>query len=38
VPTSPLFVPGAVGVRPSFPATRTDFWTQGINVGLELKF
>jgi hypothetical protein len=37
-PTSPLFVPGAVGVRPVFPATRTDFWAQGINVGLELKF
>jgi hypothetical protein len=38
VPTSPNFVPGSVGNRPAFPAVRTDFWAQGINVGMELKF
>jgi len=37
VPTSPQFAPGAAG-PPIFPGTRTDFWAQGINVGLELKF
>jgi len=35
VPTIPIFVPGSVGTRPTFPATRTDFWAQGINFGIE---
>ena len=30
--------PGTVGVGPTFPGRRTDFWAQGINVGLELKY
>ncbi len=38
VPTSPTFAPGTVGANPRFPATRTDFWAQGINVGFELKY
>lgn len=37
-PTSPAFVPGAVGAAPRFPGVRTDFWAQGINVGVELKY
>jgi hypothetical protein len=38
VPSVNGFVPGAVGTSPIFPANRTDFWAQGINVGLELRF
>jgi hypothetical protein len=38
VPTSPTFVPGAVGTNPVFPNTRSDFWAQGLNVGFEFKF
>jgi hypothetical protein len=30
--------PGTVGTAPTFPAQRTEFWAQGINVGLELKY
>jgi hypothetical protein len=37
VPTSPQFAPGAGG-PPTFQRARSDFWAQGINVGLELKF
>jgi len=37
-PTSAMFVPGAAGVAPRFPGVRTDFWAQGINVGMELKY
>jgi hypothetical protein len=25
-------------IQPAFPAIRTDFWAQGVNVGMELKF
>ena len=38
VPTSPTFVPGSVGTSPRFPGVRTDFWAQGVNVGVELKY
>ena len=31
----PAITPGA---NPMFPAIRTEFWAQGINVGMELKF
>ena len=31
-------VPGFVGAVPAFPAVRTDFWAQGLNVGIEFKF
>jgi hypothetical protein len=37
-PTSPTFVPGTIGTNPIFPGNRTDFWAQGVNVGMELKF
>ena len=31
-------VPGTVGIAPTFQAQRTNFWAQGINVGIEFKF
>jgi hypothetical protein len=37
-PTSPTFVPGAVGTNPLFPNIRSDFWAQGLNLGMEFKF
>ncbi len=38
VPTSPTFTPGTSGPRPSYPSNRTEFWAQGINLGVELKY
>jgi hypothetical protein len=37
VPTAafPTITPGT---QPGFPAIRTDFWAQGVNVGMELKY
>jgi hypothetical protein len=26
------------GTQPGFPNIRTDFWAQGVNVGMELKY
>ena len=37
VPTSPTFVPGAVGANPIFPNARSDFWAQGLYLGVECK-
>jgi Putative beta barrel porin-7 (BBP7) len=37
-PSSATFAPGVVGAVPAFPAVRTDFWAQGINVGIEIKY
>jgi hypothetical protein len=37
-PSSATFVPGFIGTVPAFPAVRTDFWAQGLNVGIEIKF
>ncbi len=38
VPTSPTFAPGTVGTRPAYTTNRSDFWAQGITVGIELKY
>jgi hypothetical protein len=38
VPTFTPFAPGTVGAAPTFPATRTGFWAQGVNLGLEFRF
>ena len=37
VPTAafPTVLPGT---QPAFPAIRTEFWAQGVNVGMELKY
>jgi hypothetical protein len=37
VPTAafPAITPGT---QPAFPAIRTEFWAQGVNVGMELKY
>jgi len=37
VPTAafPVITPGT---QPQFPAVRTEFWAQGVNVGMELKY
>lgn len=37
-PSSPTYNPGSVGAAPRYPATRSDFWAQGINVGIELRY
>ena len=37
VPTLAFPAVGA-GVNPTFPNVRTDFWAQGLNLGVELKF
>jgi hypothetical protein len=28
----------AIGTRPYFPGQTTDFWAQGVNLGLQLRF
>jgi hypothetical protein len=38
VPTVQQFVPGAVGIRPAPLRQQTDFWAQGINFGIELRY
>jgi hypothetical protein len=38
VPTNAPMVPGSIGTAPRYPGSRTDFWAQGLNVGLELKW
>jgi hypothetical protein len=38
IPSSPNFVPGFNAASPAAQFNRTDFWTQGINFGLEFKF
>lgn len=38
LPTSPTFTPGVTGAVPALTSTRTEFWAQGINVGIELKY
>ena len=36
---APIFgASGIAGTSPRFPGVRTDFWAQGVNVGLELKY
>jgi hypothetical protein len=37
-PTDQTFVPGRIGTTPAFLNNRTDFWTHGLNLGIELKF
>lgn len=37
-PTDGNFVQGKVGATPQFLNQRTDFWAQGINVGVEIKY
>jgi hypothetical protein len=37
-PTDPAFVAGTVGTFPRFLNYHSDFWAQGINVGVELKY
>jgi len=36
-PTDPRFV-GKTGIAPQFPNSRTDFWAQGVNLGIEIKY
>jgi hypothetical protein len=39
LPTSLSYTPSTLGTpRPRFDFSGTDFWAQGLNVGLELKF
>jgi hypothetical protein len=38
VPTSPTFTPGFVGTHPLRQFHQSDFWAQGLNLGLELSF
>jgi hypothetical protein len=38
VPTSNTFNPAAPALRPSYESVRTEFWAQGVNVGIELKY
>lgn len=38
VPTSPTFGAGTGPVQPTFVFRRSDYWAQGINVGLALRF
>jgi hypothetical protein len=38
VPTLQQFVPGATGTRPAPLRVESDFWAQGVNFGLELRF
>jgi hypothetical protein len=37
VPTA-AFPTVTTGTQPAFPAIRTEFWAQGVNVGMELKY
>ncbi len=37
-PTDSLYVPGTIGANPRFLNTRSDFWAQGVNVGVEVKY
>jgi hypothetical protein len=38
LPASPFFNPAAQPARPAFTFHGTDFWAQGINLGLEFRF
>lgn len=38
IPTSPAYVPGAVGSRPTPLFNQSDFWAQGVNFGVEFRF
>jgi hypothetical protein len=38
VPISATFAPGTVSSVPQFGISRTDFWAQGLNVGIELRY
>lgn len=38
VPTSPTFGAGTGPAQPTFIFRRSDYWAQGINVGLALRF
>jgi hypothetical protein len=38
VPSLQFFTPGAVASRPEALFNRTDFWAQGVNLGMELQF
>jgi Putative beta barrel porin-7 (BBP7) len=37
-PLAPGFVQNATPARPGFAFSTSDFWAQGVNVGLEFKF
>jgi hypothetical protein len=38
IPTDSRYNPQAGPIRPAVPLRQTDFWAQGINLGLELRF
>ena len=38
VPTSVLFGPLTGPARPAFNFRQSDFWAQGLNLGLEFRF
>lgn len=38
LPTSGATIPGAIGTSPVFFNTRTEFWAQGLNLGVEVKY
>jgi hypothetical protein len=38
VPTSAAFAPGTAGTTPQFQNVRSDFWAQGVNIGVELRY
>jgi hypothetical protein len=38
IPFSQYYTPGVVATRPAAQFHQTDFWAQGLNFGLELRF
>jgi hypothetical protein len=38
IPTSGLFAPGTGPARPAFNFQNSDYWAQGINFGLQVRF
>ena len=38
LPTAGAFVAGTTPTRPSFPFQSSDFWAQGLNFGLEIRY
>jgi hypothetical protein len=38
IPTNPNFDPTLIGARPQNPFDRSDFWAQGLNLGIAIRF